>query len=123
LFKKYIKKYLWIAVIIYAALIFVGSSIPGTEIDTGPPGFDKVLHLFEYLILSFLIYFAIVSDNRIINYKIIFFISFLLSSLYGISDEIHQLFVPNRFFELLDIFTDSIGSLLGSFWAFKISTR
>jgi len=133
LFKKLANKYLWIAVLIYASLIFVGSSIPGTDIDTGPPGFDKILHLFEYFILSTLLYFALVSNSEILDlknvnlksadYKKIFYITFILSSLYGVSDEIHQLFVPNRYFELLDIFTDSVGSLLGSFLAFKISTR
>lgn len=121
------RKYLWTAVILYACLIFIGSSIPGTKIETGPPGFDKILHLIEYLILSALLYNAIASGrvrgrterdrNRIL------LVSFLISALYGVSDEIHQLFVPNRFFELFDILVDMVGSLSGSYWAFRADGR
>jgi len=37
----------------------------------------------------------------------------LLTSLYALSDEFHQLFVPGRAFELLDIALDSFGGLMG----------
>jgi VanZ family protein len=36
----------------------------------------------------------------------------VFAGLYGISDEIHQLFVPNRSFELLDILSDISGAAL-----------
>ena len=38
----------------------------------------------------------------------------LISSIYGVTDEIHQLFVPDRTFELLDIGADAIGAMVGA---------
>ena len=38
----------------------------------------------------------------------------VISSLYGMSDEYHQLFVPGRTFEVLDMIADTIGSVVGA---------
>ena len=38
----------------------------------------------------------------------------VISSLYGVSDEYHQLFVPGRSFEVLDMIADTIGSVVGA---------
>lgn len=38
----------------------------------------------------------------------------LISSLYGVSDEYHQLFVPGRSFDVLDMVADAIGSVMGA---------
>ncbi len=40
-------------------------------------------------------------------------LAFILTCLYALSDEFHQLFVPGRAFELLDIALDSLGGLAG----------
>ena len=40
-------------------------------------------------------------------------LSILLSSLYGISDEIHQSFVPYRTADVMDALADIIGSAFG----------
>ena len=40
-------------------------------------------------------------------------IALIISIIYAISDEIHQIFVPGRSFQFTDILTDSAGSLLG----------
>jgi len=40
-------------------------------------------------------------------------LSILLSSLYGISDEIHQHFVPSRNADVMDVMADILGSILG----------
>ena len=113
------KIFLWTIVVSYASIIFLVSSIEGSEIDTGPPGIDKLLHVIEYLILSFLLYASFKKSSNKIKNTTIFLLSFSISALFGISDEIHQLFVPNRYFELLDILSDSLGSLIGAFWAYK----
>jgi VanZ family protein len=49
----------------------------------------------------------------------------LISTTYGISDEYHQLFVPGRSFERLDILADLIGSMLGgaAVWVWSIIRR
>jgi VanZ family protein len=38
----------------------------------------------------------------------------VISSLYGVSDEYHQLFVPGRSFDVLDMLADTIGSIGGA---------
>ena len=38
----------------------------------------------------------------------------VISSLYGVSDEYHQLFVPGRSFDILDMVADTIGSIVGA---------
>jgi len=38
----------------------------------------------------------------------------VISSLYGVSDEYHQLFVPGRSFDILDMIADIIGSIVGA---------
>ena len=38
----------------------------------------------------------------------------LISSLYGVSDEYHQAFVPGRMFDVLDMLADAIGSVVGA---------
>ena len=38
----------------------------------------------------------------------------VISSLYGVSDEYHQVFVPGRTFDLLDMLADAIGSVAGA---------
>ncbi len=47
--------------------------------------------------------------------------STLAAILYGLSDEIHQLYVPGRLFDVLDILADSFGALLFvlGHWFFK----
>lgn len=49
----------------------------------------------------------------------------VISTLYGISDEYHQLFVPGRSFDRLDMVADFIGSVLGGagVWAWSIIRR
>jgi VanZ family protein len=38
----------------------------------------------------------------------------VISTLYGVSDEYHQLFVPGRSFDVFDMLADFIGSVVGA---------
>ena len=38
----------------------------------------------------------------------------LISTLYGVTDEYHQLFVPGRSFDVFDMAADAIGSVAGA---------
>ena len=71
--------------------------------------FRKLAHFSEFAALGFgfcgTVYFY---KTKL---KIIF--PLILSVLYAVSDEIHQLFVPERACRVLDIVVDSIGSLCG----------
>lgn len=47
------------------------------------------------------------------NFTKVFVFSLLFCMLYALSDEVHQLFVSGRAFELIDLTLDFIGSLIG----------
>ena len=109
-FSKY-----WLPLYIYAAVIFYISSRQMLSSGIDIPFLDKALHIGEYMIFGFLACRAFRSSPRKIfleNFKIF---AILVSLLYGVSDEIHQLSVPTRQFSALDIFADGIGGMLGVF--------
>ena len=71
----------------------------------------KCAHMFLYFILYFLSYYVMYQFN--ISKRYLF--SFIFCIFYATSDEIHQLFVPNRSFQVTDILIDSFGSLISLF--------
>lgn len=73
----------------------------------------KIAHLTEYLILGILMINVVKNYQK--NIKKIIIISLLSCILYACTDEIHQLFVPGRSGQLLDVFIDTIGSIIGIF--------
>jgi len=94
----------------WAGLIFATSNSPrGAELPMLVPHFDKLVHAVVYGILSGCIALALVihtgwSPNRIA------WTALILASLYGVTDEFHQYFVPGRSTELLDWVADTTGA-------------
>lgn len=76
----------------------------------------KLAHFTIYLILGILVYLYV----KELNISKIFIISLLVCILYALSDEIHQLFIIGRSGRILDVFIDSLGSLLGIFIMKKV---
>ena len=68
-------------------------------------------HVFIYAVLAFLFVRAL-AYHRHFTLRL-FWITFAVTLLYGVSDEIHQVFVPGRGFQLYDILMDGVGALLG----------
>ena len=67
-------------------------------------------HFCEYALFGFLafnLYFAIKDKPKPL-------LSILLSIGYAVTDEIHQLFVPGRAFQLTDLAVDTAGIILGA---------
>ena len=92
-----------------AALFYVQSlsTLPS------PPGnlTDKHEHFFFYGILAGLALRALANGRwRGIKAPTVAG-AILISSLYGVSDEFHQRFVPGRTYEVLDMAADAIGSV------------
>ena len=118
-----------ILVIIWMAVIFIMSSFNSTDsgnqsgfivdiisnilninnIDVLSLIIRKLAHLSEYFILGLLVY------NLIYSYNKKMYIAIIICIFYAISDEVHQMFVPGRSCQMLDICIDSIGSVLGIF--------
>ncbi|MFW9825837.1 MAG: VanZ family protein [Candidatus Thorarchaeota archaeon] len=98
--------------IIFVLIIFYFSSL-SNPYPSPPPVptiifLNPLLHLFEFALLTFLLFYGFFSKT-----KVIFII--IVSVTYAIIDEIHQYFVPNRYFDLFDLFIDFIGVILGFF--------
>jgi VanZ family protein len=77
------------------------------------PYSDKVLHFFAYALLGALFLRAFKTSRIKNKVTLIVTLSILLSSLYGISDEIHQHFVPYRDADLVDVLADMLGAVMG----------
>jgi len=112
----------WIPVYLYAALIFYISS----RADLSPlvePFFkhtDKILHIFEFGFLCFLIIRALAASIKNFSTKQIYCHALIFSIIYGIMDEVHQSFVPGRTMTIPDIIADIIGCVAIIFILHKI---
>ena len=74
---------------------------------------DKVLHFSAYAVLGALFSRAFKTTRLKDNIKLVIILSILASSLYGISDEVHQYFVPCRNADIMDVLADIFGSICG----------
>ena len=109
----------WLATAGYMALIFFLSSKHLHLPSRLPEHFDKVVHALIYMPLAFLFF---VSLRKSGFNKYIFLISFLLAGIYGITDELHQSFVPGRDASAADAFADFFGAVIGAFAASRMKS-
>ncbi len=107
------RKKSYLPAIVWAVLILAVSSIPGLSTPgLGFPMADKIVHFAEYFILGYLTARAISSFNK--EPLKIFWMSSAITSGYGILDELHQLLIPGRTAEGLDMIADILGSILAA---------
>jgi VanZ family protein len=101
---------LWL---LWASAIFIGSSIPGQSLpDFSIFSVDKLLHAGVYAVLAWFGLFSLKTINPDLSVRKFYFFIFLIHGIYGISDELHQLFVPNRSCDVFDVLADLIGIAL-----------
>ena len=131
----------WTAVAIIAIFIFWMSSKDGTTVNEGsgifsaikawlssvaqsafghPVDVSPVGHFCEYLALGMALANAL---RHHIPTKRAAVLAMILASAYGISDEIHQLFVPQRSCDPADWAVDTIAAIIGSALVSAICTR
>jgi VanZ family protein len=100
----------------YAALIFALSSMT-LDIDELKPvlTFDKLLHFAEYYVLGYLLMRAFTTSGIPLLAASPVAVTILVGSAYGLSDEIHQAFVPGRDVSSVDFLFDAAGVSLAAF--------
>ncbi len=110
---------LWFPVIVWAGIIFYCSSMPDLKTDLEEDFvLRKIAHVFEYFILTFLLYRAFKGSFNI-NGLYLFVWPSVLSFLYAASDEFHQTFVPGRHGCVRDVLIDAAG-ILGVYIALRV---
>jgi VanZ family protein len=96
---------------LYYGLIFFVSSRP-LKLDVSLPNFDKLAHGAAYGLLGFLLAFGFFKLLRF-SLKTKLGGVILTGVILGILDEIHQIFVPGRTPDPLDVAADAVGIVLG----------
>jgi VanZ family protein len=106
----------WLPVILWAGVIFALSSIPGTRLPTiDLPQSDKVVHALLYGVLGGLLGRAFGrsgAGGRPARSHLL--LAILIATAYGVSDEIHQLWTPQRTADWRDVVADAGGATLGA---------
>ncbi len=102
----------WGPVFLYCSLIVYLSSQSYPDLHV--PSFlfglsDKLVHAVEYGILAILVYRAVSPMKKTLGRT---GLAFLFAVAFGISDEIHQWFVPQRHADIWDIVADALGAAL-----------
>jgi len=92
----------WLPVLLYVALIFGVSSVPGRDIPTLFPGSDKLEHMAEYSLFGLLLGRAFrftVGGERGRRWSLL---TVLLGGFVGGMDELYQRFTPGRTSDIRD---------------------
>ena len=107
----------------YMVLISIVSHLPQDDIPesitSGPDNIDLLFHFAEYSILGFLLFRSITSDELLTFHP--FYGSLLIGISFAILDEFHQSFVPGRHMSSIDMISDSLGILFGTFICSRIA--
>ncbi|HHU18847.1 MAG TPA: VanZ family protein [Bacilli bacterium] len=94
-------------------LVLIDRVIVGLRID--PDHFHFIIrksaHFIAYYILGILVINAL-KTSRMMSLRSIF-IGLAICVLFAISDEVHQLFVPGRAGQVMDVVIDSTGAIAG----------
>jgi VanZ family protein len=105
----------------YCALIFFLSSQSTLPMPMLFPGEDKLIHAIAYGLMGLLAWMTFSSEQRPLI--MVFSASLVFCSLYGLSDEWHQSFVPGRDASLGDWLADTLGAALAALVLFRLSSR
>ena len=115
--KRFLLFLSWLGTLGYMGLIFYLSSLPTIEQIPAIPHIDKALHLGAYGFMAALWVESLLRSG-VNNSKKLVLTALFICSLYGISDEFHQSFVPGREVSVFDWIADTVGGGLGAwFWA------
>lgn len=109
---KYLRRLLWVVPLLYLMMIWKMSSQPHNAYvelpDSSVDRFIKEsLHLIEFAILYLLFVLAASYNKKLTPATNLLFA--IVAGLYGLTDEIHQSFVPYRSATLIDFVKDITG--------------
>lgn len=99
----------WTVSVLWMVVIFGFSSLPSSAV---PRGGGYWAHFAVYTVLGGLLFLAFTFETDEPGRAVA--LSVLVASLYGVTDEFHQAFVPGRLPEAADWGMDTLGALTGA---------
>ena len=111
----------WIPPLVLMSIIFTLSTRQNLSVSTEHAvnfSVFKTLHVLEYGLLTLLFFRALYMTAKLAYEKIIA-LSMLCSLLYGISDEIHQTYVPTRSGQPRDVLIDAVGIFIMAYLIYR----
>lgn len=109
----------WLPLIAYSIFIFYLSSLsePVAKFPVFGNFNDKVFHMLEFGILGVLFYRVFRWALNAWSASRACLLAILAASLFALSDEFHQSFVPNRSSDIFDVLADFAGAtIMVSIW-------
>ena len=106
----------WLPLIIYCLALYIQSDYPSPEKIPTFTFSDKILHFGAYGLLGILFFRAYETLPLKANKTLLILLSIGSATLYGISDEIHQYFVPFRNADIMDVVANTLGSICGVYF-------
>ncbi len=103
---------LWLPVFAWMGVLFWLSSISNLRAVENS-FWDEIVRSgahFIFYAIGYLLFFRAINFNKS---KKIFWLPLVLTCVYGVFDEIHQLFVPSRTFQLKDLLVNFSGAIIG----------
>ena len=103
-----------ILAILWMALIFVSSSIPSYDFpEVGWWGWSKLIHLIYFGVLCLLLRKVLLDQRKFPAFtRNPVFFAVLFATMYGMTDEFHQIFTTGRHALLTDVLVDALGACL-----------
>ena len=101
------------ALVLWAAVIFTVSGLPNPPDAGGGEWRYELAHVVEYGIFGALAFLTLRAWRPAAPLAALVVAAWVVSVLYGISDEFHQSFVANRDASWLDVGYDATGAALG----------
>ena len=111
----------WLTTLAYAGVIFYLSSRTWSRVELFPHS-DKVIHTIMYAGLGFLCVWAL-RATTLRGREAILPLAVAMAFIYGVTDEIHQLFVPGRSCDAADLVFDGVGAIFGAWLAVVVARK
>jgi VanZ family protein len=99
----------------YCTLIAIQSHLPSPIELPAASHSDKLLHLGAYAVMAALFYRTYRAGWPRAGRRALMWASVAGATFFGLTDEIHQHFVPFRHADPLDLLADAVGAFLGAF--------
>ena len=113
----------YVPLVIYWIFLFIATSLPAAHVPSFAVS-DKIKHFSAFFGLSVLLSLTLLYQSKVLLFKKYFpAAALIISSIYGLLDEIHQSFVPGRNSEFLDWVADSLGAAAGVFIVYYLQKK